>query len=184
MTLFFVGLAAALKPSYDPRVSPHAYGSKSRIGIIIVDHGSKRPEANERHERLCASFARNSGRPSWVVRPAHMELARPSIDDAFDACVESGCDLVVCHPYFLNSGRHVVEDVPALLKAANARHPSVRSVVTPPLGHNPMILDVLFDSIVVAAEANDKPPAFEDTFFGSIQAAIEETQQKQSPPSS
>lgn len=181
---FFAFAATTAALAFDPRVSPHAYGTKSKVGIIVVDHGSKRPEANERHERLCESFAKHRGYPTWVVRPAHMELARPSIDDAFDACVESGCDLVVCHPYFLNSGRHVVEDVPALLEAANARHPNVRSVVTPPLGHNPMIMDVLFDSIAAAAEANNKKPAFEDSFFGSIQAAIEETQQQSSSSSS
>lgn len=42
------------------------------------------------------------------------------IQDAFDACVQAGCEVVICHPFFLGPGRHVLDDVPALLEAANA----------------------------------------------------------------
>mmetsp|Transcript_12032 Transcript_12032/g.38324 ORF Transcript_12032/g.38324 Transcript_12032/m.38324 type:complete len:151 (+) Transcript_12032:126-578(+) len=117
---------------FDPRISPHAYGSKTKVGVIIVDHGSRREESNKRHESLCRAYASTRARPNWIVRPAHMELAQPSIADAFDDCVREGCELVVCHPLFLGPGRHVVEDVPALLEEANARHPNVRSLMTEP----------------------------------------------------
>ena len=161
---------------FDPRVSPHKYqGERKRVGVMIVDHGSKRAAANERLEALCAAYAEAHANKDWVVVAAHMELASPSIAEAFDALVAGGCELVVCHPFFLSPGRHATEDVPELLAAAAAKHPAVTSVMTPALGTAPGLLDLMHsivadsvrDATVAAAE-----PSFEDSFFGSIAAAI------------
>ena len=144
--------AAADQPmddlDFDPRVSPHAYeAAPASVGIIIVDHGSKVAAANERLERLCEGYATTRAPKHWVVRPAHMELASPSIGEAFDALVEAGCATVVCHPFFLSQGRHVREDVPALLDEAGARHPGVSYSLTPPLGEAPALLDLVHDFV-------------------------------------
>ena len=78
--------AAADQPmddlDFDPRVSPHAYeAAPASVGIIIVDHGSKVAAANERLERLCEGYATTRAPKHWIVRPAHMELASPSIGE-------------------------------------------------------------------------------------------------------
>ena len=101
--------AAADQPmdglDFDPRVSPHAYeAAPASVGIIIVDHGSKVAAANERLERLCEGYATTRAPKHWVVRPAHMELASPSIGEAFDALVEAGC-ATICLLYTSPSPR-------------------------------------------------------------------------------
>lgn len=63
-----------------------------------------------------------------------MELAEPSIDQAFDRCVAAGAQKVVLHPFFLSPGRHVMSDIPALMKDAAKRHPQIAWVVSEPLG--------------------------------------------------
>ena len=171
--------AAADEPmddlDFDPRVSPHAYeAAPASVGIIIVDHGSKVAAANERLERLCEGYAATRAPKHWVVRPAHMELASPSISEAFDALVEAGCTTVVCHPFFLSQGRHVREDVPALLDEAGARHPTVTYSLPPPLGEAPALLDLVHD--VVSAGVKDATPDQDDGgfgFFGAIAEMIE-----------
>src|ERR1019366_6602178 len=55
------------------------------LGVVIVDHGSRRQDANRRHEDFVRAWAARSAHP--VVEAAHMELAEPSIGTAFDACV-------------------------------------------------------------------------------------------------
>ena len=171
--------AAADQPmddlDFDPRVSPHAYeAAPASVGIIIVDHGSKVAAANERLERLCEAYVKTRAPKHWVVRPAHMELASPSIGEAFDALVEAGCATIVCHPFFLSQGRHVREDVPALLDEAGARHPTVTYSLTPPLGEAPALLDLVHD--VVSAGVKDATPDQDDGgfgFFGAIAEMIE-----------
>ena len=170
--------AAADQPmddlDFDPRVSPHAYeAAPAAVGIIIVDHGSKVAAANERLERLCEGYAATRAPKHWVVRPAHMELASPSISEAFDALVEAGCSTVVCHPFFLSQGRHVREDVPALLDEAASRH-NIPYSLTPPLGEAPALLDLVHD--VVSAGVKDATPDQDDGgfgFFGAIAEMIE-----------
>ena len=170
--------AAADEPmddlDFDPRVSPHAYeAAPASVGIIIVDHGSKVAAANERLERLCEGYAKTRAPKHWVVRPAHMELASPSISEAFDALVEAGCATIVCHPFFLSQGRHVREDVPALLDEAASRH-NVPYSLTPPLGEAPALLDLVHD--VVSAGVKDATPDADGGgfgFFGAIAEMIE-----------
>lgn len=106
-------------------------------GIVVVDHGSTRAEANQRHESFVEEW-RRGGRYD-IVEAAHMELAAPSVTDAFDACVEAGASTVVVVPYFLWPGSHWERDIPALAAVAAARHPEVRYLVTAPLGPHPLL---------------------------------------------
>jgi len=68
------------------------------------------------------------------VEVAHMELARPSIADAVAKCAAAGAKRVVVAPYFLSRGRHITEDIPALVASAQAEHPGVECIVADPIG--------------------------------------------------
>ncbi len=116
-------------------------GGTDVIGVVVVDHGSRRVEANSRHEAFVGAWVAEG--PFRVVEPAHMELAEPSIATAFDACVAAGATTVVIAPYFLWPGQHWAVDIPALAEEAASRHPGVRHLVTAPLGPHPLLLDIV-----------------------------------------
>jgi sirohydrochlorin ferrochelatase len=116
-------------------------GTPGPIGLIVVDHGSRRAESNEMLERMVVQVAEVV--PYEIVEPAHMELAEPSIADAFDACVARGARTVVVSPYFLLPGRHWKQDIPALVEEAAARHPGVAYLVAAPFGLHPMMAQVV-----------------------------------------
>ncbi len=120
----------------------------TEMGIIIVDHGSRRGESNDLLVAVAEAYREHSG---WrIVEPAHMELAEPSIATAFGRCVEQGAVLVVVFPYFLGPGRHWSGDIPRL--AAEAASPyaarGVRHLVTAPLGLHPLLLEVIDGRVV------------------------------------
>jgi sirohydrochlorin ferrochelatase len=122
------------------------------IGLIIVDHGSRRRESNDLLLEVVEAFRRHSG---WrIVEPAHMELAEPSIETAFAKCVEQGAKFVAVFPYFLGPGRHWSEDIPSL--AAKAANPyverGVRHLVTAPLGLHPLLLQVIGERVAHCLE--------------------------------
>lgn len=110
-------------------------------GVIIVDHGSMKAESNALVEQIARAFA---GRyPDAVVEPAHMELAAPSIADAYARCCARGAtDIIVC-PFFLAPGKHWTHDIPALAAAASAAHPGAVYRIAAPLGFDELILDLL-----------------------------------------
>jgi len=118
--------------------------------VIIVDHGSRRSEANDMLNEVAALYQRTTG--VSIVEPAHMELAEPSIAHAFAACVARGATKVVIHPYFLSPGRHSTSDIPELAAAAAADHPGVDYVVTDALGLDDRMAEVMHRRIVEALE--------------------------------
>jgi sirohydrochlorin ferrochelatase len=118
------------------------------VGLVIVDHGSKREAANAMLFDAAALFKNVSG--AAIVEPAHMELAEPTIEQAFDRCVLQGATLVIVHPYFLSPGRHSTTDIPHLTAAAAARHPGIRYAVTDPLGLDEKIAQVMLQRIEAA----------------------------------
>ena len=115
------------------------------VAVIVVDHGSRRAEANDSLEAFVRESADALAYP--IVEPAHMELAEPSIGSAFDRCVHRGATVVVIAPYFLGPGNHWDRDIPTLAQDAAARHPGVRWLVAAPLGPDPRLLAIVEDRV-------------------------------------
>ena len=118
---------------------------RAQIGVIVVDHGSRRRESNAMLLDVVALFREHSG--YVIVEPAHMELAEPSLAAAFERCVRRGARLIVIHPYFLLPGRHWNRDIPALAAAAAQQHPGVPFLVTAPLGLHPLMAEIMSQRI-------------------------------------
>jgi hypothetical protein len=138
---------------FDPRVSPHAYangtpgqvfgfdddGSRRRlkVGILLMDHGSRNAASNDRLEQLARVYQERLGGnvDTVVVRAAHMEIVSPSIPEALEDLLSQGVDEIVCHPYFLSPGRHVKEDIPEIIQAAmESLDIKIPVVTTDPVG--------------------------------------------------
>ena len=117
-----------------------SYNSQD-VGVIIVDHGSRRAASTQMLKSFVERFIPSSR--YVIIEPAHMELAEPSIGTAFDRCVARGAKNVVVAPYFLLPGKHWDKDIPALAAEAAQRRPGVAFVVTAPIGLHPMMRDVI-----------------------------------------
>jgi len=115
------------------------------IGLILIDHGSKRAEANAMLDDVVRMFKELTG--SRIVEPAHMELAAPSLEQAFAACVHQGAKEIVVHPYFLSPGRHSQEDIPRMAAGAAAAFPEVRYRVTSHLGLDTRMCEVVMQRV-------------------------------------
>ena len=115
------------------------------MAVVIVDHGSRRQEANDRHEAFVREWRERGTYP--IVEPAHMELAEPSVGTAFDRCVDAEATMVVIAPYFLWPGDHWDRDIPALAAEAAARHPGIRYLVSAPLGPHPLLGDIVEERV-------------------------------------
>ena len=121
-----------------------------KLAFIIVDHGSRKAEANDMLLDIVRKYKDLYG--VEVAEAAHMELAEPSISTAFRKCVEQGATRIVCHPFFLSRGRHVQEDIPSLLRAASEEHPQLQIAysITQPLGAYDKILDLMHHAMTQA----------------------------------
>jgi sirohydrochlorin ferrochelatase len=127
--------------------------------IIIVDHGSRNAESNELLNVVAQQFAAQFARHYSIVEPAHMELAGPTIEQAFARCVARGAWRVVVCPYFLGPGKHWTVDIPRLVAAAALSHPGVEFEVTAPLGVDDLILKLLAKRIEESLKSSKQAAA-------------------------
>jgi sirohydrochlorin ferrochelatase len=112
--------------------------------LLIVDHGSRRAAANALLEEVATLVREAMPEQGVRVAIAHMELAAPSIDEAFAILKAQGVEEVRVMPYFLGPGRHVTEDIPALVEEAATAH-GLDAEVTPHLGVHPLLAQLVLE---------------------------------------
>ena len=113
-------------------------------GILIVDHGSIRHEANDML-RSMADLIQTMAGPDVVVRYGHMELADPNIAAGFSSCVEAGATDVTVFPYMLSPGRHSTSDIPRMVADVARKFPQVSFSVTPAFGLHEKLAEVVLE---------------------------------------
>ena len=111
--------------------------------ILVIDHGSLVEAANHMLETVVMRMQEK--RPDLIVEMAHMELAKPSIEDGISACVERGATHIVAHPYMLSPGRHATKDIPRMVEAVAQRYPQVSIQTSPPLGVHDKVIEVALE---------------------------------------
>ncbi len=122
-------------------------------GILIVDHGSVRSEANDMLRSMADLIQAMAG-SDVVVRCAHMELADPDIAAGFSSCVDAGATDVTVFPYMLSPGRHSTSDIPRMVADAARAFPRVTFSVTPAFGLHEKLAEVVLERAGVGAHAD------------------------------
>ncbi|MDX1574337.1 MAG: CbiX/SirB N-terminal domain-containing protein [Methylophaga sp.] len=97
----------------------------SKKALLLVAHGSRRAASNLEVARLAEQLQADLKTDYAIVKAAFLELAEPSIPDGIESCAKAGAESVVVLPYFLNTGRHVAEDIPAEIDKARQHLPSL-----------------------------------------------------------
>lgn len=121
--------------------------------LLLVDHGSRRADANAVLGRVHAAIAAQLG-PGILVAHAHLELAAPSIAQAIDDLCTAGATSIYLMPWFLVPGRHADEDVPRMAREAIGDR-AVTLSIGPPMGADPMLVQLALQRFGSDAEVGD-----------------------------
>jgi sirohydrochlorin ferrochelatase len=124
--------------------------SATQRAVVLLDHGSRRTEANAQLEELAARVRERE--PGTLVATAHLEVLAPTIGDAIAECARAGAREIVVLPWFLAPGRHTAEDIPRQVDAARAAHPGVEIRVGDALGLHPKLIELALERIAEARE--------------------------------
>jgi sirohydrochlorin ferrochelatase len=118
--------------------------------ILLIDHGSRRNEANEMLGDM-ANLVQAMAGDDIIVRFAHMELAEPTIAQGVAACVEAGATEITVFPYMLSPGRHVTSDIPRMVCEAAEPYAHVAFSVTPAFGIHEKLAEVILERAKIGA---------------------------------
>jgi sirohydrochlorin ferrochelatase len=112
--------------------------------ILLIDHGSRRSEANEMMDCM-ANLVQAVAGPEVVVRYAHMELCEPSIPAGVRNCVEAGATELIVFPYMLSPGKHSTGDIPRMVAAAAEDFPNLDVRVTNAFGVHEKLAELILE---------------------------------------
>lgn len=99
--------------------------------LLIVAHGSRKPDANQALLELAAQVQALGGQH---VRCAFLQFGQPDLPAALADLVESGCKAITIIPLVLTAGKHLEEDIGTATDNLRRAHPELTVILSPHLG--------------------------------------------------
>ncbi len=116
--------------------------------LLLLGHGSKLSSANRELELVAADIKRKDHFSG--VTPAFLQMAQPTIEEAFASLTNSGVRRVVVMPFFLYEGVHVTKDIPEEIKTIQEKYPNLLIKLTSYIGPDPLMADICIKRIKTA----------------------------------
>ncbi len=111
--------------------------------VLLISHGSRSFQTKKEVEALVKRLQKRKA--ADIVEFAFLELEVPSIPEGIDICVSKGAEKIKVFLNFLNSGRHVDTDIPAIVKESQKKYPKVKISISKPVGQHPGIEELFLD---------------------------------------
>jgi len=113
----------------------------ARRGVLLFAHGSRDARWREPVEAVAARI--RSQDPQVLVACSYLEMVEPDLPTAAARLAAEGVTTLRIVPLFLGIGKHAREDLPLLVDALRAAHPSVEVGVASAVGEDPRVIDLL-----------------------------------------
>lgn len=114
--------------------------------LLLIAHGSRRSQSNDEVSEMAEKLKRLCADEYNIIHAGFLELADPLIPDGIKKCIDDGATSVTVLPYFLNSGRHVIEDIPNIVNETKQHYPDVNIKIASHLGASALMMDLLIST--------------------------------------
>jgi sirohydrochlorin cobaltochelatase len=113
-------------------------------GLLLFAHGARDP-------RWALPFEAVAGRirlaePDLCVELGYLEFMAPDLKTAGQRLADLGCQRVDVLPLFLGAGGHVRKDLPLLMDALSAQHPTVQWQLRSAIGEVDSVIAAMADA--------------------------------------
>lgn len=133
-------------------------------GLLIIDRGSREPEAHE-ELHLITEQAAKSGRYDYADC-CFLEVLPPYIDDAMKKCLPKNLDTLTVVPYFLYQGKKIKAAVTEVMRYQ--KHTQTQIRVTKAMSNHMSMVELVDSRITDALKRN----GFDDTPRNHIDVLI------------
>lgn len=114
--------------------------------IIFIAHGSKKEKSNNEFLELVENISKKD-RKYDLKKAAFLEFATPDINSTCIEFIKKGAKEIFFYPFFLNSGKHVVVDLPTIVEDLRKSYYDVNFVLLPHFGKSNKIEDIILSDI-------------------------------------
>ncbi len=95
--------------------------SKTKIGVLLVGHGSRLPYGKDVVSQIAEMYREDQ---EFIVEVGFMNMSKPSIPEAITLLADKGAEKIIVTPVFLAHGVHTTEDIPRILGLNNGHDQS------------------------------------------------------------
>src|SRR5687767_5044143 len=103
--------------------------------LLLIDRGSREPEAKEELAQLC-TMIRDESEYAYVDH-CFLEVIPPYIEEGINKCISNNVDSITVMPYFLYPGMKLKDSVKKT--AAISKEKQVKLVITKPLCYSDVL---------------------------------------------
>ncbi|MBU2740368.1 cobalamin biosynthesis protein CbiX [Acidithiobacillus thiooxidans] len=112
---------------------------------FLLAHGSRNPQWRKPFEQIAEKL--QSAHPERQIVLCYLEMWEPSLEQALHSAYASGLRHFRISPLFWSSGRHLQEDLPALLEQVQVTLPDCLIKVEGPIGESEIIIQAALQAL-------------------------------------
>ena len=128
-------------------------GQTGREAIILIGHGSRIPGAGRDMEEVVRRVKEKYG--YQIIEICFMSGLGPHFPEVFEKCVNQGATKILVIPYFLHEGRHLIQDIPEMMKEEAKRFPGVKVIMGKGFGFDEALVDLVHRRVEESREIRD-----------------------------
>lgn len=113
--------------------------------IILIAHGSKKSSSNNEFLSMVENIEEHSNYD--FTKAAFLELADPNIQEVTEELVSKQVKKIYFYPFFLNSGKHVLIDIPNIIDSFKEEYKEVDFTLLNHFGKSEKIHEIILNDI-------------------------------------
>lgn len=115
--------------------------------LVLVAHGSKKEKSNQEFRNLVEKIKDLNSKKYDKIETAFLEFAKPSIENIVEELALQNINSISFYPYFLNSGKHVVIDIPEAVATLKNTYPNIDFKILQHFGLSNQIASIISEEI-------------------------------------
>jgi sirohydrochlorin cobaltochelatase len=115
-------------------------------GLILIAHGSKKDLSNNEFLALVDEI-KTKDENFDQVKASFLEFAYPDIKTIVEEYIAENITKIYFYPYFLNSGKHVTNDLPDIINDLTKNNPLIEFILLTHFGKSDKISDIILSDI-------------------------------------
>ena len=119
--------------------------------FVLFGHGARDPQWADSMHRVAEALRQHA--PERRVELAFLEFIAPDLAACVESLIGEGYRRLLIVPLFIAQGGHLKNDVPRLIDALRARHPTVELVLEPPVGEAESVVQAMAAHVATLARA-------------------------------
>jgi len=113
--------------------------------IILIAHGSKKASSNNEFLSMVKKIKENSKYD--FTEASFLEIASPGIKTITKELIKKGVRQISFYPFFLNSGKHVLIDIPNIIEELKKEYELVNFKLLEHFGKSNKINEIILSEI-------------------------------------